>query len=103
MMICIANIFKNKIKEKHKKLLKNNNISNTLNIYIDESKIENQINIIIYSFIIFASAHYYFKKADITNIYAIKLITIYFEINMTDKSHKQYKKCYIFVNSQSSI
>src|SRR5436305_1892335 len=102
-MTRIVNIFKDKTKEKYKKLLKNNNISNTLNIYINESKIENQINAIIYSFIIFVSAYYYFEKADITNIYVIKLMIIHLEINIINKSYKQYEKCYIFVNNQSSI
>ena len=76
-MTRIVNIFKDKTKEKYKKLLKNNNISNTLNIYINESKIENQINAIIYSFIIFVSAYSYFEKADITNIYVIKFSFVF--------------------------
>jgi ribonuclease HI len=99
----IANIPKDKAKEEHQKLLKDNNTPNILHIYTDGSGIESHIGAAAYSPTISASTHQYLGKADTANVYTAELTAIQLGINMAAKSHEQYDKCFIYVDNQSSI
>ena len=99
----IANTPKDKAKEEHEKLLKDNNNPSTLFIYTDGSGIGNHIGAAAHSPTTSASAHHYLGKADTANVYAAELTAIHLGINMAGKSHEQYDKCFIFVDNQSSI
>ena len=72
-------------------------------IYTDESRIRDHIDAAIYSSTISTVTHDHLEKADNTNVYTTKLTTIHLEIKMTEKNSKQYDKCYIYINNQSSI
>ena len=82
----IANILKDKAKEKHENFLRDNNTSNIIYIYTNKSEIENHINTTIYLSTISIVTHDYLKKINNINIYIIKLIIIHLEIKMIDKS-----------------
>src|SRR5579859_1112514 len=94
---------KDKAKEEHEKLLKDNNNPNTLHIYTDGSGTENHVGAAVYSLATAATTHEYLGKADTANIYAAELTAIHLGINMAGKSHEQYKKCFIYVDNQSLI
>src|SRR5579859_4482658 len=99
----ITNTPKDKAKEEHEKLLKDNNNPNTLHIYTDGSGTENHVGAAAYSLATAVTTHGYLGKADTANVYAAELTAIHIGINMAGKSHEQYKKCFIYIDNQSSI
>jgi ribonuclease HI len=94
---------KDKAKEEHQNLLKDNDTLNTLHIYTDGSGIGNQIGAAAYSPTTSATAHRYLGKADTANVYAAELTGIHLGIDMAGKSHERYNKCFIYVDNQASI
>ena len=99
----IANIPKDKAKEEHENFLRDNNTSNIIYIYTNESEIENHIDATVYSSTTSIIAHDYLGKTDNANVYTTELMTVHLGVKMTDKSQEQYDKCYIYIDNQSAI
>src|SRR5579859_7736627 len=99
----IANIPKEKAKEAHESLIKENNTLNVLHIYTDGSGINGYIGAAAHSPTISAVAHHHLGKADSTNVYAAELTAIHLGVKMASESPEQFDKCYIHVDNQSSI
>ena len=94
---------KDEARVRHESYLKQNGAPNILHIYTDGSGIENHVGAAAYSPSITTIAHDYLGNADSTNIYAAELTATHLGIKMARTSPKQYDKCYIYADNQSSI
>jgi len=102
-MMRITNIPKEKAKEEHETLVRENNAPNVLHIYTHGSGINNYIGAAAHSLTTSTVVHHHLRKADSTNVYAAELTAIHLGIKMARESPEQYDKCYIHVDNQSSI